>query len=371
MNKTHAKKTISIILVFIVILGTIAGCSSGSPQAQTGTVSTIPGGSAEPAKLPTVPQAIGTHNTGTLFYLIGSGIASIVSDHTPMRAVVQPYSGPSAWMPDLDSGAISFGVISYVEAAWTYLASSDVPTTPKIRMVMKGNTNENLAWVTAQDSGINSISDLKGKAVAGGYGGTLFSRELLTAGLASVGLTWDDVKVVPVADVTTGLSLLQDGQAVACHGGTATSANTVETHQVVPLKVLPFGNLSPADVEKGISAEMQKIMDQYVPGTTLVVKQPEGIVEEPTVVCSYPLMLCSSTNISDDVVYNTIKACYDYNDDLVVIDKWLKQWTKDNMLDENFKIPYHNGAIRFYKEIGLWTDELQKKQDELLAVMGQ
>ena len=138
MKKINIKKAISIFLFLTMVVALISSCSSSSKTDESN-------GSGTEAKLPTTPQAIGTHNTGTLFYLMGSGIASIISNHTPMRAVVQPYSGPSAWIPDLDSGAISFGVISYVEGAWTYLGNKEVPSTPKIRMVMRGTTLHNLA----------------------------------------------------------------------------------------------------------------------------------------------------------------------------------------------------------------------------------
>ena len=186
-----------------------------------------------------------------------------------------------------------------------------------------------------------------------------------------MGLTWDDVKVVPVPDVSSGLELIKDGQVVACHGGTATSASTVETDQAVKLKVLPFADYTPEDVRKGIPPEKQAIIDEYIKGAKLVVVEPQGILEEPTVAYGYPLMLASSTNVSEDVVYHTIKACYEHNDELVAIDNWLKEWTRENMLDENFVVPYHDGAIKFYKELGIWTDELQQRQDELLAQTGQ
>lgn len=354
------KKILIGLLIVLLNMGIIFG---GGSQEQESSGS-------QQARLPTAPQAIGTHNTGTLFYLIGSGIASVATQYTPMRFLVQPYSGPSAWMPDLHSGAISFGIISYVEGAWTYQEKEGVPGSTKIRMLMKGNLMENLAWVTRQDSGINSIADLRGKRVAGGYGGTLFSQALVTTGLASFGMTWNDVTVVPVADVSTGLELLRNGQVVAAHGGTATSANTVETHQVTPLKVLPFKAYKPADVRKGVTAGDTQLLLELVPGTSLAVGRAAGILKEETVVYSYPLMLASSINISNEVVYQTLKACYDFNDELVKVDNWLQQWTRENMLDENFVVPYHDGAIRFYKELGLWTDALQKKQNELLALKG-
>lgn len=30
-------------------------------------------------------------------------------------------------------------------------------------------------------------------------------------------------------------------------------------------------------------------------------------------------------------------------------------------------VPFHEGAVRFYKEAGLWTSKLEAKQKELLS----
>ncbi len=45
----------------------------------------------------------------------------------------------------------------------------------------------------------------------------------------------------------------------------------------------------------------------------------------------------------------------------------LKEWTPDRFVSKEALIPYHPGAIRFYKEKGVWTDEMAKLQEALLA----
>ena len=363
MMKKSYRYRLSVLIAICLVLSV---CLSESSSASAAPVQ------RPELNLPRTPQVIGTHGSATWFYLVGSGIASVVSDHSGMRAMVQPYAGPSAWIPDLASGAISFGVISYTEAAFTYFANFEgVPVTPKMRQVMRGNTATNIGWIAAVDSEINKLSDMRGKVIAGSYGGTLFTLALLTAELDSVGLTWDDVTVVPVSDVSTGLVLLGEGTVLACSGGTATQATTVELDRKTKLQILPFGELTPEDIKDGVPDWCKVVLERHLPGTTLVVQQPMGIQMEPTVVYSYPMMLASSTNISDDVVYAVLAACYDHNAELVQIDNWLRDWTIANMFDPDFPLPYHNGAIRFYKELGLWDDAAQARQDYLLALMGE
>jgi hypothetical protein len=46
----------------------------------------------------------------------------------------------------------------------------------------------------------------------------------------------------------------------------------------------------------------------------------------------------------------------------------LKLWTKEGALQtDRFLSPYHPGSIKFFKEIGVWTDKNEKRQAKLLA----
>jgi TRAP-type uncharacterized transport system substrate-binding protein len=48
-----------------------------------------------------------------------------------------------------------------------------------------------------------------------------------------------------------------------------------------------------------------------------------------------------------------------------------KEWTHEAMLNPKMTVPYHDGAIRFYKEVGKWTPELEQAQKELLQTAGK
>ena len=48
-----------------------------------------------------VPRSatLATHAVGSLYNAMGTGIATVLSRHTPMIVRVQPFAGPPAWLP--------------------------------------------------------------------------------------------------------------------------------------------------------------------------------------------------------------------------------------------------------------------------------
>ena len=71
--------------------------------------------------------------------------------------------------------------------------------------------------------------------------------------------------------------------------------------------------------------------------------------------------------MSDDTVYAVTKAMYEKNDDFRAINKSLGGWKSENFATADVVVPYHDGAIRYFKEAGLWSDAMQARQDVLLA----
>ena len=61
---------------------------------------------------------IATQAVGTSYYTMGTGIAKIITDKTPIQATILPYAGPDAWMPEFNDGTITLEVISSMDLDW-------------------------------------------------------------------------------------------------------------------------------------------------------------------------------------------------------------------------------------------------------------
>ena len=58
---------------------------------------------------------------------------------------------------------------------------------------------------------------------------------------------------------------------------------------------------------------------------------------------------------------------WEFNEELYKINPQLKSWTDETAVQEGITIPYHPGAIRFYREKGVWLPEMERLQQELLS----
>jgi hypothetical protein len=78
----------------------------------------------------------------------------------------------------------------------------------------------------------------------------------------------------------------------------------------------------------------------------------------------YPVMIAYADQ-DEDLVYNMTKALVElfpsYDGKVPGISGWaLDKQTYD------WVVPYHEGAIRYFEEIGVWTPEMQAHTDELI-----
>lgn len=360
VKKSKTIRFILCVLALCLFLAQFAGCSSDQANSQTGTPA-----SEEKKELESSVN-IGTHAVGGAYYAMGTGVAKIISENTPVKATVLPYAGPDAWMPEMREGIINLGIMSGVDLTWAYKGEVvfDEPT-PEIRLVLNGNQVNHCTFTVIGSSGIKSISELKGKRVGYEYGGNKFTNLLVDAALASVGLSIDDCVKVPLTDLATASRALQERRVDAVFTGSSTTPSSVQLDQSLGIRVLPFGDLKPADLAGGIPRDMQALIDKYVPGATLTVCPVGGTVKEETVLLAYPIDLVASANLSEDAVYAIMAAIWEKHADLAAANAWGIGWIPDNFTIDTQPVPYHDGSVRFFKEKGVWTDAMQARQDEL------
>jgi uncharacterized protein len=313
--------------------------------------------------------SIASHPQGSVYNSVATGVASVISTNGEVKAAVTPYAGPNAWIPLLNQGDVELGVASTPDVAWAFRGESTYERSPNVRMLVRGNPMFTAGYTVREDSDIKKTADLKGRRATSDYAGNQIIVNILEAQLQGVGLDWDDIKKVPVPSSVAGMEAIQSGNVDAVFAGSITSPSIVEVNNAIGVRVLNFADVTVEQVKNNnIPENITKTLSELVPSTTLAVRT-EGILDGvETVVTQYPTVLAINSEMSDDVAYDIVKTLFENYEKLHPIHEALKLWNPDQMFDPNPTVPYHPGAIKYFREIGVWTDEVQKIQDELLKL---
>jgi TRAP transporter TAXI family solute receptor len=311
-----------------------------------------------------VTASIGTNPAGSVFYAIGSGLAKVTGEHSPIRVSVQPYSGTSTFVPLLDSGELELGVNNAVDMGLAYRGPSfkiggrnPFPHAPNLRLVMRGAPLM-VAPVVRKDSPIKTIADARGKRVTGEYPANLAIWYNVFGELTSAGLTWNDVRVVPVPALNDGIDALVQGRAD------------------MSSYALNAAKIREADAAVGVrhasidcSPDGEKRLRAAVPGyyPRQVKKGGAVAVTEDICVIAYDVYVVAGKGVSDAVLEGLLRAVWEHGDKLAPIHVIFKEWTRDRMASPDVTIPYHPTAIRFFKERGVWTPAHDQAQQRLLG----
>lgn len=195
------------------------------------------------------------------------------------------------------------------------------------------------------DSDIKSVKDLKGKAVALPARG----NTSLTAGWENVlkvnGMTLDDLGPKSYGPLSSNTEAIKNRQAFAAGWFTVVPASFVlDLGSAMKLRML---SISDAELEA-----IRKINTGFI---RYVIKKgvyaDQGITEDVRTFQS-PTILIASSKTSAEAVYKITKAIVEGRAEFVHVSKPMTGITAAEMA-ENYGMPYHPGAAKYYKEVGL------------------
>jgi TRAP transporter TAXI family solute receptor len=309
---------------------------------------------------------IGTNPAGTVFYALAGGLAKVASEATPIQVNIQPYTGTSTFLPILNNGELDLAIVNAVDMGMAYLGpqklkvggKNDFQHAPNLRLVMRGAPLL-VGLLVKKDSPLKSVHDIKGKRVTGEYPAHQAVWFNMYGALATGGLTWKDVKVVPVPAVNDGVDALVQGRAEVTTGALG-MAKIREADAAVGVRHLPHD----------CSPEGDKRLRQAVPGyySRIVKAGSLPAVVEDTCAIAYDIYFATHKSAPDPFVNAILKAIWDNEQKLKPIHPGFREWTNERAVAPDVTIPYHPGAIKFYQEKGVWKKEMDEAQKKLLAM---
>jgi len=309
--------------------------------------------SAVAASLSSMAQAqqvrvIASNPQGSIFYASSVVLGKLLDEKLKMQVRVQPMGGSSTYIPLLNRGEADFGLTNVDDARTSYQGTGNFrQPNPDLRL-MATAFPLTLGVMVINDSPIKSIGDLKGKTLPWGFNAQTTGRVLQEAVLATASLTMKDVKTVPTQSLFSGVDLLGDGKVDAATISIGTGQGQQANVKMASRGGIRFLNM---DGSPEAVARLRKVL----PGRPFVVQPAPfavGIIG-PTTVMAYSVFLSTSAKMPDDVVYEIVKMLHASKDDLVKGHPVFRNFEAGRMSEE-IGVPWHPGAIKFYKEIGQW-----------------
>jgi hypothetical protein len=328
-------KRFGAILLAAVMMFSSAGCSNTGQNSES---------KAPEKQFVTVV----TGSTGGTYYPVGTIFSTLWNEKLGDQGVVasvQSSGGSVENLNMLKNGEAQMGIAMANLTLFAYEGSGK----------FEGNQFEDVRFVTAlwpdvtqfvvtEDSGINSVSDLKGKSfnVGGAGSGTEYSSKVILDAVA--GISFDDITAEHLGYFEAS-SAMQNAQidGMNAEGGIPLSAVSEVAASKTAVKLLEFTD-----------AEYEKIKNvaPYYGQFTVPANLYAGIDKDIQTVGIKSTLITSAT-MDEEVVYNLVKEIYENHDAIKGDHKALEVVTIEEALNGLPPVPLHQGAIKYYEEKGI------------------
>ena len=290
---------------------------------------------------------VGTAPEGGAFSPVGNAISNVVDANDGelnWKVATQGTKGTQENIRKLAAGELEFGMSN---AGIAYFATRGEGAWEKpfeVRSVATLAPNVGV-FVTTAGTGIKTISDLKGKRVVLGPAGAGFDYFLKPL-FEAHGLSYDDMTVL-AGNYFTASDMIADGKADAAFMGGAIPIPAVT--QLCSTQDIHFIKFDDDSFEKlakfpfyfpvTIKADVYSDLDEDLSGLNVGNMQ-----------------LITHESVSEDLVYNFTKILFQNREGVAEKHPAGKALNPKNAVRQT-GVPFHPGAIKFYKEQGIWPDD--------------
>ncbi|MGM8366245.1 TAXI family TRAP transporter solute-binding subunit [Virgibacillus sp. W0181] len=286
--------------------------------------------------------SLSTAGTGGAWYPVGGGIANIVSENSDTLSVSAEVSnGGVENIRLINDGTSEFGfantdiVYEGYHGEGTYEEDGEMDI-----MSVAYLYPSTFQAVVLKDSGIKSLSDLKGKTVA--VGPPASSSEIMGWDiLEASGITEDDINGQTIS-FEEGVNALRDGNVDAVFVmSAAPNSQIMEISTTKDIQLLP--------VEDDVINSLKEETPYY--GKTTIPSETYDGQEQDIDTMSMGTTIVVNPNVSENAVYEFTKHIYENVDEVKELHSIAKEINLENAT--NMPIPFHPGAKKYYEEQGM------------------
>lgn len=342
---------------------TLVACQPATPAAAPKATG-VPKADT-PASAPAASKqqmSIASDRVGGAGNTIATGLASVISGNTATEMSVMPIGDVSNWINLLENEEVEFGLTSMTSLAWAYQGRG-VFTEPhdSFQLVQLG-TPQTWGVFVPGDANVSTPEELanylRGKRFSHRWANPVIDH-YNRAAFANLGLTENDIQVVSSSTYDDYAANWNEGRLDA--SGATIGVGVLE--QMYAARPFKFVSLY-------ATPEAEARMREVAPDTYISRQEPgpRG-VNDPIDTLTYDYGFIASKSVNEQTVYDIVAATYTAQAQLAQIHPLLAQWgpAEQRWVNPRTPIPYHPGAVRFYKEKGLWTPDMEAAQSQLLG----
>lgn len=306
---------------------------------------------------------IASAGVGTSVFAIATGVATLITQHVGVKGVAESGQiGRSAIL--LHRGDIEFGIPS---AEICYDAARGLGQYKqygkmKVRLLFSGSTPPSV-FITKVDSGIRTVKDLKGKTVMATRPNQQSFTTCADIILKSEGMTRKNLRDIAFSSTKESAHALLEGRIdsyIALLPSKGMSAKIEELNMRIPIRFI-----------SGEGEKMETAISEvgYAKKAIVYAKYYGKIVDNKDLVSvGIPHQFACRQDLPQDFVYEVMKVIFENLDTLYTFHPEAGPFTDYPLALA--AVAYHPGAVKFYKEKGLWTPGLERTQQKLLKEAG-
>ncbi len=292
--------------------------------------------------------SIATGGTGGVYYPLGGGLANIIGKEMPGVAATSEVTGGSVDNLKLIGAGNADLAFTQVDAAWDAVTGTGkFPTKLKIQSLAVLYPNH-MHLVTVDGSGVNKPEDLKGRRVSTGSPGSateVFAFRVLEA----IGLDPDkDIRKERLG-AAESVNAIKDRKIDAFFwvGGLPTAA-------VTDLAATPNTKIKMIDIAQFTAKMNAKYGPLYA--EAVIPKTVYTGMDQDNQNITVWNILAVNESMPEDLAYNLTKITLEKREDLGRVHKEGLNIKPELQSVKRSGIPFHPGALRYFKEKGIKID---------------
>ena len=291
--------------------------------------------------------SIGTAPPGGAFFVVGGALGEVLNAHAEgndWQVTSESTMGSQENISRLAKGELDLAMSN---AAITYFAvrgEGDWKEKQPVKAVMTLAPNVAM-FITTKDTGITTLAGIKGKRVVIGPAGAGFETFVMPI-LAAHGVTAEDI--TPLNATQAGaVDMLADGSASAVFlGGAVPTASISQAAVSQDIVLIPFDE----EARKTLISDYSFFHPATIPGGTY-----RGVDQDYNGLNVGSMHLITASAQDEDQVYRFTKTIYENREEVVAKHPAGKAINPANAI-RHTGTDFHPGAIRYYKEIGIWKE---------------